>query len=52
MQLQEKHHLTFDLGVKVIHSIAKHPLHHVTFATAKFEVAMPSGFGGGELQEM
>ena len=36
---------TFDLyiGVKVTQNFAKYPLHHVTYAPAKFEVAMSNG---------
>ena len=42
------HHLTFDLefGVKVTENIAQYPLHHVTYAATKFEVAMSNGLGG------
>ena len=37
--------VTFDLhlGVKVTQSVAQYPLHHFTFAPAKFEVAMSNG---------
>ena len=36
---------TFDLylGVKVTQNVAQYPLHHVTYAPAKFEVAMSNG---------
>ena len=30
---------TFDLEVKVTQNVAQYPLHHVTYAPAKFEVA-------------
>ena len=38
---------TFDLylGDKVIQKFAKYPLHYVTYAHAKFEVATPNGPG-------
>ena len=41
------HQLTFDLefGVKVTENIAQYPLHHVTYAATKFEVAMSNGLG-------
>ena len=40
--------LTFEfyLGVKVTQSEVHYPLHHVTFAPAKFEDDMPNGYGG------
>ena len=40
--------MTFDidLGVKVTQNIAQYPLHHVTYAPVKFEVAMSNGLGG------
>ena len=34
----------FDLGVS--QNVAKYPLHHVTFAPAKFEVATSNNLGG------
>ena len=39
--------MTFDidLGVKVTPKIAQYPLHHVIYASAKFEVAMTKGLG-------
>ena len=43
MHLQEKHYLTFDLGVKVIGNVTRYLLHYVTYTLAKFEVAMPKG---------
>ena len=35
-----------DLGVNVAQNIAQYPLHHVTYAHGKFEVAMTNGLGG------
>ena len=39
------HNLTFDLdlGVKVTRNVTQYPLHHVIYASTKFEVAMPNG---------
>ena len=44
---KEMHYLTFDLDlwVKVTWNVAQYPLHHVTYAPAKFEVATCDGFG-------
>ena len=44
--------MTFDLdlGVKVIQN-AQYPLHHVTYAAVKFEVATPKGLEDMHLQE-
>ena len=39
------HYLTFDLGVKVTRNVAQYPLHHVTYAATKFEVATFNGLG-------
>ena len=41
------HYLTFDidLGVKVTRNVTQYPLHHVIYASTKFEVAMPNGLG-------
>ena len=38
---------TFDfyLWVKVTQNVSQYPLHHVTFASANFEVAMSNGLG-------
>ena len=33
-----------DFAIKVTGNIAQHPLHHVTYATAKFEAAMFSSY--------
>ena len=38
--------MTFDLGVKVKENIAQFHLHHVTYATAKFEAVMSNSLGG------
>ena len=37
--------MTFDLGVKVMQNVAQYPLHHVTYAAAKFEVAVSNSLG-------
>ena len=39
MHLQENIFLTFDLGFKIIQNVAQYPLHHLTYAPVKFEVA-------------
>ena len=44
MHLQEKHYLTFDLDLTC--NVSQCPLCHVTYAAAKFEVAMSNGLGG------
>ena len=36
----------FDLDLGVVQNTAHHPLHHVTYAAAKFEVALSNGFRG------
>ena len=48
MHLQENIFLTFDLdiGVKVIRNVAQCPLHHVTYAPAKFEVPTSNALYG------
>ena len=38
--------LIFYLDHGVTNNIAQYPLHHVTYAPAKFEVAMSNGLGG------
>ena len=43
MHLQENTFL--DLGVKATQNIAQYPLHHVTYAPAKFEVDISNGLG-------
>ena len=35
----------FDLRIKVTPNTAQYPLHHVTYAAAKFEVATFNSFG-------
>ena len=42
------HHLTFDLDlkVKVTQNVTQYPLHHVIYASTKFEVARSKGLGG------
>ena len=44
MHLQEN--TLFDLDVKVTQNVAIYPLHHVTNAAIKFEVARSNGLGG------
>ena len=44
MRLQEN--TFFYLGIKVTQNIAQDPLHHVTYAPAKFEVTMFNSLGG------
>ena len=46
MHLQKSTVFDLDLGVKVTHDVAQYPLHHVTYAYAKFEVATSNGLGG------
>ena len=43
MHLQHNALFDLDLGVNDAGNVAKHPLHHVTYAPAKFEVAIPDG---------
>ena len=45
MHLKENTFFDLDLGIKVTLNIALHPLHHVTYSTAKFSVAMSEGLG-------
>ena len=40
MHLQESMLYDLALGVKVTQNVAQYPPHHVTYAPAKFEVAM------------
>ena len=44
---KKKHYLTFDLdlGVKVTQTVIQYPLHHVIYASTKFEVATSNGLG-------
>ena len=46
MHLQENTSFDLDLEVKVTQIVAQYPLHHVTYAAAKFEVARSKGLGG------
>ena len=46
MYLQEIHHLTLALGVKITVKVAQCPLHHVTYAPTEFEVTTSKGLGG------
>ena len=39
MHLQKNTVFDIDLGVKVTRDVAQYPLHHVTYAPTKFEVA-------------
>ena len=41
MHLQENTLFDLDFGAKVTQNVAQYPLHHVTYAPAKFEVASP-----------
>ena len=43
MHLQENTVFDLDLGIKVTQDVAQHPLHHVTYAFAKFDVATSNG---------
>ena len=47
MHLQESilHVYVLDLGAKVTQNVAQYPPHHVTYAPAKFKVAMSNGLG-------
>ena len=46
MHLQENILLDLDLRVKVNGNVAQYPLHCVTYADTKFEVATSNGLGG------
>ena len=45
-EMHLKENTVFDLGVKVTQNIAQYPLHHVTYAAPKFEVATSNSLGG------
>ena len=45
MHLQESTLYDLDFWVKVTQNVAQNPPHHVTYAPAKFEVAMTNGLG-------
>ena len=47
--LEKIQYLTFDIGVKVTQNNAQYPLHHLTNAAAKFEVAMSNSLGSNAL---
>ena len=48
MHLQENNDLTLDLDlrVKLTFNVDQYPLHHVTYASVKSEVATSNGLGG------
>ena len=46
MHLQEKTLFDIDLRVKIRQNFSQYPLHHVTYAPAKFEVAAPNSLRG------
>ena len=43
IHLQENTVFDLDLGTKVTQDVAQHPLHHVTYVFAKFDVATYNG---------
>ena len=45
MHKQESTLFDLDLGVKVTQNVAQYPLHHVTYAPVKFEVATSNSLG-------
>ena len=51
IHLQENTVFDVDLWVEVTQNVAQYPLHHVTYALAKFEVATSNSLGGDPLQE-
>ena len=46
MHLQENTVFDLDIEVKVTRDVTQYPLHHVTYAHAKFEVGTSNGLGG------
>ena len=46
MHIQENTLFDLDLGVKITQNVAQYPLHHVTYAPAKFPVATLNSLGG------
>ena len=46
MHVQENTLFDLDLGVKVTRNVTQYPLHHVIYASTKFEVATSNGLGG------
>ena len=51
MHLQENTLFDLDLGIKVTQNVAQYPLHHVTYAPAKFDIASSHGEEKMHLQE-
>ena len=45
LHLQENAVFDLDFSIKVTHDVAKYPLHHVTYAHVKIEVATSKGLG-------
>ena len=43
---EKLHNLTLTLGSKFTQNVAQYPLHHVTYAPAKFEAVTPNDLGG------
>ena len=43
LHLQENTLFDLDLGVKATQSVAQYPRHHVTYASAKFDIATSHG---------
>ena len=46
MHLQKYTLFDLELGVKATQNVAQYPLHHVTYASAKFEVALFNNLRG------
>ena len=46
MHLQENAVFGLDIGIMVKRDVTQYPLHHVTYAHAKFEVGTSNGLGG------
>ena len=46
MHSQENTIFDLDLGDKVTQNVTQYPLHHVMYASTKFEVATSHGLGG------
>ena len=46
MHLQENTLFENDLGFKIRGNVAQYPLHHVTYAPTKVDVATSKGLGG------
>ena len=46
MYLQENTLFALDIAVKVRYKVVHNPLHHMTYAPAKFEVDTSNGLGG------